>query len=224
MTLTERKIAIADAVIASYLTDSKSSLPPAIVSLVSDYNDALREEEANRMLEEELRRKEDEKRRKKKEEELKKKYDAIANPVPWADKVPLNERFVVMKKRSKYYQCQKLCERDDYCPVDLLRGYTAPYFGYYGNGLRHCVIETMSELFKREGIDLWKFVSSEFNFFKLSGNALDDKMSAVSYTVGDDGSVKELYVGPPMTYYEHFKALEAKYGTNESDGIKKEDC
>ena len=217
MTLTECKIAIADAIIDFRDRNGDAGLPPNIVHLVDEYKEVVKSEEAARILDDELRKKNEERKHLKAEAEKKRLYDCLAHPVPWADKVPINERFVVMKIRNEYYQCQKLYERDDYCPIDLLRGYTAPYFGYYGSGLRHCHIEIMKDLLCLRGLELWKFVGAEFHFFRLSDKEkLTKKMSIVSYSVGDDGSVKELHVGQPLTFHEHFKALELKYGTNET--------
>ena len=213
MTLEERKEHIANTVIAFRDKAGGDMLPPTIVHLVDEYKDAIKSEAEARILEDELRKKQEHLNA---EAEKKRLYDQLAHPVQWADKVPLNERFVVMKTRYRYYQCQKLVERDDYCPVDILRKYTAPYFGYYGCGLRHCVIEIMRELFRLNGDALWKFVKSEFTFFKMDGKRdLERKMSIVSYSDGDDGLVKELYVGPPMTIDEHFNNLEMKYGKGE---------
>lgn len=145
----------------------------------------------------------------------------------WAENIPRNRRFVLCERDWKRYgeyvrgssserevvDCIKLCA------VDIVRGYSNPYFGYYGGDgeaphqLRWWWKERLQPVIEAETED--KFLTRircDWNFFKLyPAHEADYPFRILTYEVGDDGDIKITGRSESKTWQEHRADLEKEF-------------
>lgn len=211
------KISLADGILKCYEDEGLEAFSPRANRLIEEYLSSEESKKDTRAASEKYRRT--------RESENERILRKIAEPYPWAGSVPIHERFVVMKV---YYR-----GKNALCPVDLLRGYSAPYFGFYGGftegdetdvaSLAHCHNRIMKSLFILDGRELWSFVREWMNFFKMDNDNpyRKDLMSVVNYRIDKDDNIEIVGEGEKMTFDEHRKSLFAKYETKGRGGRQK---
>lgn len=137
------------------------------------------------------------------------KYEKKFYPEDWMRRIPLGRRFVMAEEYVK--PGSDGLDRDYHlCPIDIITGYTEPYFHYYGNILftigDHANFEVLEEL--RDTFDVFAYFNRcrykhPFQFFQLDNEEtfkfaickwkVDlDKIRSV---VREDGTI--YYMGAP---------------------------
>lgn len=137
----------------------------------------------------------------------------------WGERVPLIRRFVLCESIGKEFVGHQISnpthwvDRVETCPIDLVRGFMGPYWGYYG------MLNPLGNAFKRikdvidaEGTSQLP-MTIRYNFGSFS---IDDKINnrpfvILSYTVDADGNVKVTGRSEPMTWDQHRAALKAEF-------------
>lgn len=151
----------------------------------------------------------------------------------WAENVPRNRRFVLCsRKRQQFFgdswernNPEKWGMETEYCAIDLVRGYTAPYFGYYStrrgfDSLNKFYTEKIKPLLEEKiERNLVNRISSDFNFFDIDKECM---FSVIDYTVSDDGKVEVVKESEPMTFDEHLKLLKEEFAKENDSDEKKE--
>ncbi len=148
----------------------------------------------------------------------------------WVRSVPRGRRFVLAYRRGRrYVGCKFPGEHDDprnwepedqYCCMDLLRGYKSPYFGYCqpGGVLDRCVREKLTRALAAKGDEeLAGVVRLEFDFFDYDKadeeyDASQGGIAVASYAVDAGGRVTITGRGPMKTLKQHQEDLRKEFG------------
>lgn len=151
----------------------------------------------------------------------------------WGKKVPLNRRFALcVRMGKKFIGCSwehkdptKWIPEEQCCAIDLVRGYKAPYWGYYA----YPTIEGSASLFYKNAIkpileaesekSLVEQIASGFNVFHLSNhkNEMDEPFSIVKYEVIGGDCIRFLERGPQKTWKEHQRDLQMECGASDAN-------
>lgn len=164
------------------------------------------------------------------------KYEKKFYPEDWMRRIPLGRRFVMAQEYVK--PGSDGFDRDDHlCPIDLITGYTEPYFHYYGN-IRftigdHANFEVLEEL--RHTFDVFAYFNRcrykhPFQFFQLDNKDTFKfaickwkvDLDEVRNVIREDGSIYYLDVpydaftvkghGEFKTLAEHQADLREEFG------------
>lgn len=147
----------------------------------------------------------------------------------WAENIPRNRRFVLCERDwKKYGEYVKgsFIEREvvpciELCAVDIVRGYTSPYFGYYcGDGetpqqLRSWWEQRLQPVIEADTED--KFltrISCDWIFFHIYNDRPDKPhfpFRILTYEVGDDGNIKITGRSEAKTWQEHRTDLKKEF-------------
>lgn len=165
----------------------------------------IKEAEEKRILaeakrEEEWRKREEEKKRKQREKELKEQNKLLCKG-EWGEKIPLKRRFALCKRISKRFvgwcgqekDPSKWEAEEQYCAIDLVRGYMSPYWGYYCTS-RAKYLPFFEERIKpildaQSWDEIVGNICRNWNFFKVEKE--DDSFSVLSYSMSGDSIVLE---------------------------------
>lgn len=191
---------------------------------------------ARRESEKKARKQQEERREKERKEKLEKENKLLCKGI-WGEKVPRNRRFALCVRMGKEFigsswevnDPTKWKPEEQCCAIDLVRGYKAPYWGYYsGYTIEHSASQfyrkAIKPILEAESDDmLVKHIASEFNFFHLSNNKneIDEPFSIVKYEVYNEygkDSIRFLERGTPKTWKEHQLDLEKEFGNEVSQG------
>lgn len=189
-----------------------------------------KEESDRRMAEaeREARKREDEKERARRDKE-RKELLCIGT---WAEDIPRNRRFALCERDWKRYaeyvtggwrynDPHELVPVKELCAVDIVRGYTSPYFGYYcGDGeaphqLRSWWKQRLQPVIEAETEDdCLKCIRAEWNFFHIYNDCPDEPpfpFRILTYEVGDDGDIKITGRSEAKKWQEHRADLEKEF-------------
>lgn len=196
-----------------------AALPEDVRKAVTEFNEKNKE----RILKEKAEKEERERRRREYEEAEKRKeqseMDKLLCRGEWGEKVPRNRRFALCYKEVPHFigyvgqekREDKWVPRGEYCPIDLVRGYMAPYWVYFGGGPDHCWKDRMRALFAAEDeLSLFRKIRIDWNFFRLREE--DDGFSVCEYSVDEKGHVTILRIGEKKTLKEHQEELKKEFG------------
>lgn len=179
----------------------------------------------------ELHRKKEELRIKKEHE---KKYTSLLglDHGEWVRNIPKYKRFVIGVKDGKRFTglsyANELKDPSKWenikqcCAIDLLRGFTSPYWGYYY--VTNDMVELQAKKFYMERVfnvmnaktddELCKVLDSDWNFFKFDDhNESNVKFGILDYIVDAKGEFTILGVSEYRTLAEHQEDLRRKYQT-----------
>ena len=142
----------------------------------------------------------------------------------WARKVPNNRRFVLAMRYSHKYigtafdpwqDAKNWMEVEEYCPVDILRGYTAPYFEYYGDKgkmLDEGVSERLLPAIDAKDDEELAYVAKKyFNFFQVR-HPETEKFAICEFKVDESGHVVINGFGEARTLALHQEILKKEFG------------
>ena len=144
-------------------------------------------------------------------------YDEALCKGEWGCGVPANMRFrlcVTTTKKfvgtvAQLWDETKWVPCEEMCAVDIVRGYTNPYWGYYGfidmqERLNRWYEDRIAPFIEAKSKDeLARLICRDFSFFR---NTLDDpgfKFSVLEIEKGKDGNVRVVSTGERKTLAEH---------------------
>lgn len=143
----------------------------------------------------------------------------------WAGKVPNNRRFVLAMRYSHEYIGTSLNpwidddaahwrEVEEYCPVDILRGYTAPYFKYYGGKgamLDKGVSERLLPAINAKDDEELAYVAKKyFNFFPVE-HPETEEFAICEFRIDESGHVVINGFGEARTLALHQGILKSEF-------------
>lgn len=205
--------------------------------------DALPDDLRNAVLAAKKEKEENDRRMSKAEREAQKKNDELARIRrekeaaerkellclgTWAENIPRNRRFALCERdwmRLREYSRRSFGKSQmvpciELCAVDIVRGYTSPYFGYYcGDGedphqLRSWWKERLQPVIEAETEDSFLArISIDWNFFHIydNPNELPFPFRTLTYEVGDDGNIKITGRSEAKTWQEHCADLKKEF-------------
>lgn len=183
--------------------------------------------------EEETRRRkaEEELDRRRREADMENKRREFLCVGQWGEKVPPERRFALCKRISKRFEgtCErerkdpsKWVDEEEWCAIDLVRGYKNPYFGYWrywqDNGIHQIWKENIGPILNLFRINAMQAaadrISMDWNFFDIGDDEKDWQFWVMDYEVGDDGRVKITGDGKYglATFKEHQRKLREEFG------------
>jgi len=148
------------------------------------------EAEARRKEEEERRREEAERARKRDEERRK-----LLCTGEWGEKVPLKRRFALCRRMGVKFvgfvgqekDPSKWVPEEEFCAIDLVRGYKSPYWGYFGPQqvqLDAFYTERVRPVLEAGNDDeLVRFLRCEWDFFEIREDEKDEPFEVLDYKV-----------------------------------------
>lgn len=139
----------------------------------------------------------------------------------WGERVPLYRRFALCESIGKAFvgfcgqerDPAKWVDRVEVCPIDLVRGFMGPYWGYYGmhNPFKEAAY-LIREILEAESVGrAARKIRSSFGVFNIEKHDLERKFVILSYTVDADWNVKVTGRSEPMTWEKHRAALKAEF-------------
>lgn len=192
--------------------ETLATLPEAIRNAIAARRSEI--SETKRKAEEE-KRKAEVARRAIEEKEMKENHKLIY-PTKWASNIPRNRRFVMAWRKCRVRNLRnELVDEIEYCPIDVLRGYSAPYFGYFKYvGVNAAWREGLHDaIFSHTDIELLKVIKSEYDFFRLE---YDDKYFGICEYEVVDGVFRVTNHLPCKSLEEHQKDLKREFGSPSS--------
>lgn len=167
------------------------------------------------------------------EKEKAKKRQKLLCIGQWGEKVPFKRRFVLCHQSNVYSTYsggpnERTERREDYCAVDLVRGYMSPYFGYFGTSTDQWKMDAFYNerirpiLEAKDEKELLDFLESEWNFFKINDTHRGEKFHVLDYDVEKDTGHPWAYAkvadkvivkgeSPLMTWEQHRDALRKEF-------------
>lgn len=160
-------------------------------------------------------------RRRKKEEKERKDLLCIGT---WAENIPRNRRFALCerdwKRYGKYVRgCfgREVVPCIELCAVDIVRGYTSPYFGYFcGEGVEQHQLRNWWEqrlqpvIEAKTNDEFLARIRCDWDSFHIYNN-LPFPFRTLTYEVGDDGNIKITGRSESKTWQEHRADLEQEF-------------
>ena len=146
----------------------------------------------------------------------------------WGEKVPDIKRFAICKRLGKRFE--GYCGQENYpnmweaevqfCAIDLVRGYMAPYWGYYGGF--YSEYDKMMPFFKNKILPILNatsdfekatFIQGNFDFFSIieKSQINPTPFHIINYEIVSDGEIKVIDESPARTWEEHRELLKAEY-------------
>lgn len=206
-----------------------SALPENIQSEISEF--ASREEK--RIQAESERRKRIEEEGRKENERRKKALDKERRELlcigQWGERVPRNRRFALCERVGERFVGFSGEERDpskwkdeiQYCAIDMVRGFTSPYWAYYGYSdhktpfYTECIKPVLEAKTEDE---LVAQIRHNWNFFNVEkGNKGDNKPFCIlEYVIDDMGYVKVTGKSETKTFWEHQEDLRREFEKGKS--------
>ena len=205
--------------------DAFNALPESLqlaVRAMKNEHDRKARESADRKAAEEQARQEAEARQKALEEAEKEKF---LRKGEWGYNVPVDRRFCLCKKKVRRFvgiwgeegDESKWQPKTELCVIDIVRGYTNPYWGY------HCCTSYQGELNRwyEEGLlpilsaktdsERCRIIRRDFDFFRIKGKELDDKFRILKVERNEGGDVKVIAESDERTLEEHRQDLEREF-------------
>lgn len=149
---------------------------------------------------------------------VQKEMDGLLCKGDWGENVPRARRFALCYKKINHFvghigqesQDDKWVPHGEYCPIDLVRGYMSPYWGYFGGGADHCWRERIKPIMdSSDDYLLCKAIRIDWNFFKLKDKY--DDFSVCEYSVDDNGHVTILQIGESKPLKDHQDDLRKEF-------------
>lgn len=199
-----------------------TALPENVRSRILKFKEAEKERiltEA-KWIEEELKREEE--RERKRLEKAAKERDEFFCKGDWGEKIPLNRRFALCKRMGKRFvgwcgqenDPSKWEAEEQFCAIDLVRGYMSPYWGYYytssGKYLPFYKERIKPILEAQSNEEIVQHIRSDWNSFKLETQ--DDCFSVLSYSISGD-SIILTGESPVKRLAKHQKDLKKEFCT-----------
>ena len=175
-----------------------------------------KDEETERLIKERKKREKEEARDRKKQEKLmKKRNDELLCKGTWAEHLPLKDRFVLCECDGPRFVDHPE-EKMSYCAIDIVRGYMAPYWGYYGYSDRVTPFYEykLKPLFaaKDDEDKLADRIDCDFNFFKIAEPRNDVPFRVLDYVIGKDGFVNIIRKSKTKRLAQHQQDLRTADG------------
>lgn len=221
--------------------------PTELIAAIGDNEDALnalpddlrnavlaakkeKEESDRRMAEaeREAQKKNDELARIRREKEAAERKELLCLGT-WAENIPRNRRFALCErdwKRYGEYVRGNYSEREvvpciELCAIDIVRGYTSPYFGYYcGEGVEQYQLKSWWEQRLKPVIEantkdeFLTRIRCDWNFFHIYNDRPDQPhfpFRILTYEVGDDGNIKITGRSEAKKWQEHRADLKKEF-------------
>lgn len=137
----------------------------------------------------------------------------------WAERVPLNRRFALCESIGKAFvgfdgqerDQTKWVDRVEVCPIDLVRGFMGPYWGYYVDRIDAAFKERITPILEaccdaarvRE-------IGIGFEFFHITKHG-NRPFRILTYDVDNDGHVQITGRSEPKTWEQHRADLKAEF-------------
>lgn len=171
-------------------------------------------------------------RRRSAKEYLKERNDLLCIG-DWGERVPFQARFALCTRTGKRFVGCPGQEKDlsmwkdipEYCAVDLVRGFTGPYWGYYSEQDDSKVMSAyynsriLPILDAIGGDEEWLLtvIRKGFGVFSMEGRDLSDPFGVIKYMIDSAGMVVVKSIGEKKTLEEHQEELKMEFcdGTSE---------
>ena len=150
-------------------------------------------------------------------------FDKLLCKGTWGELVPPDRRFCLCERDGKRFvgfcgqedDPTKWKDKLEYCVIDIVRGYTSPYWGYYdlmNNHLKAWYKERMHAILSAETEDeRAEIIIHDFNFFNIDDEERNDKFRILDYEVDGNGNVTVVGRSKDMTLKQHQEALKREF-------------
>ena len=192
--------------------DAMKALPENIRVAIRDFYNL----QAKRIQEEKKRREKFEKEQAKREAEEKAKKEADMNKLlcknEWGCRVPVERRFCLCEREysnKERYQ--------DFCVIDIVRGFKSPYWGYYLRTYEFEVLKAwycerlLPVLSAKTDEERYRVIRNGFDCFEIRPEEKEWKFRILKYEVDNDGYVKIIEKSEAKTWEEHRNDLEKEF-------------
>ena len=138
----------------------------------------------------------------------------------WGERVSLYRRFALCESIGKEFVGHQISnpthwvDRVEICPIDLVRGFMGPYWGYYDgmtNPLKGAY-QRIKDVIDAEGTSqLPMTILYNFGSFPIDDKINNRPFVILSYTVDAEGEVRVTGRGEMKTWEQHRAALKAEF-------------